>query len=132
MLKLEAVRVRETTENNSELQFEAQTPEHSTLSRKTTIAQPAESVVVAPELASEAKTPTPLDRQFLEHRRQKLSHCLRPFPRFVPEDMLTEFSEIASEQLIEKQAAEISNPQRTQEFRNRIEIHTKLHSTSLV
>lgn len=132
MLKLEVVRVRETTENNSELQFEAQTSEHSTPSRKMTSAQPAESVVVAPELASEAKTPTALNRQYLEHCRQKLSHCLRAFPKFVFEDILTKSSEIASEQLIEKQAAEISNPQCTQEFRNRIEIHTKPHSTSTV
>ncbi|ARV58819.1 hypothetical protein BZZ01_09375 [Nostocales cyanobacterium HT-58-2] len=130
LLEQQALRLRETTENNSELQFEAQTPEHSTPSSKTMIVQPAESVVVAPEPASPVKTPAPLDPQFLEHCRQELSRCLGPFARVILEDILTEFPQITALQLIEKLAAEIPNPQRTQEFRNRIKIHSKPHSTT--
>jgi serine/threonine-protein kinase len=132
LLEQQALRLRETIENNSELQFEPQTPEHSTPSRKTMIAQPAESVVVAPEPASSAKTPAPLDPEFLEHCRQELSRCLGPFARVILQDILTEFPQIAASQLIEKLVAEISNPQSAQEFRNRIEIHSKVDKTSSV
>ena len=128
MVEQQVLKLSETTENNSELQFEAQTPEHSTPSRKTTIAQPAESVVVAPEPASSAKTPAPVDPQFVEHCRQELSRCLGPFARVILEEILTECPQIASEQLIEKLVAEIPNPQRIENFRNRIKIHSNPYS----
>lgn len=127
-----AVSLRETIDNDSELQSEAQTPEHSTSSGETMIAQPAEPVVVAPELEPEAKTPAPLDPQVLEHCEQKLSRCIELSARGILENILTEFPDITSEQLIEKLAAEIPKTQRAQEFRNHIEIHSQPHSTSSV
>ena len=78
-----AEEIRETNENN-ELQFEPQTPEDSTSSGETPSVQPAESVVVAPELESEAKTPAPLDSQSLEHCQQELSRCIELLARVIP------------------------------------------------
>ncbi len=130
VLEQQVLRLSETTENNSELRFETQTPQQSTPSTKTAIAQPAESVDVALEPASRAKTPASVDPQFVEHCRQELSFCLGPFAKVIIEDTLSEFPQIAASQLIEKLAAEIPNTERAQKFRNCIKIHIKPHSTS--
>lgn len=129
LLEQQILNLRKPTQNNSELQFEAQTPEDSTPSRKTTIAQPVEPIVVAPELASKAKTTAPLDPEFLEHCQQELSRYVGQFARVILKNILTKFPQLAASQLIEKLAVEIPNPQRTQEFRNRIKIYNKPYST---
>ncbi|WP_211175848.1 protein kinase [Brasilonema sp. UFV-L1] len=135
LLEQQALRLRQTTEDNSELQFEAQTPEHSTPSSQMMIAQPAEVVVApepAPEPASEAKIPAPVNPHFVEHCRQELNRSIGSLASVILEEIFTKFPQITSEQLIEKLAAEISNPQSAQEFRNRIKIHSKSHSNSSV
>lgn len=128
LLEQEVLKHRKTTQNNSELQFKAQTPEDSTPSRKMTIAQPAEPVVVAPEIVSKAKTTAPLDPQFLGDCQQEPSRSLGQFARVI-KNILTKFPQAAASQQKEKQAAEIPNPKSTQELRNGIKIHTKPHST---
>ncbi len=60
--------------------------------------------------------------QFLEHCRQELMRCMGPMASFLLEDILAQSPHLAIEQLIEALVAEIPDPQRAQEFKNRIKI----------
>jgi serine/threonine-protein kinase len=66
--------------------------------------------------------PARLNPEFLEHCRQELMHCTGPMADVLLKDTLAQSPHLAPDQLVEALAAEIPDPQRVQEFKNRMEI----------
>ncbi len=121
LLEQQADKLREKTQYSPEFLWETETDEQS-ISIESTISQSPEPVAITPESQLKAKAFTPLNLEFIEHCRQELVRCVGPMASFLLEDTLAQSPQLTPEQLVEALAAEIPNPQRAKEFRNRITI----------
>ncbi len=67
-----------------------------------------------------AETVSSLNPVFLKRCQQELTYFIGPIASFILEDTLDKYPQIAPQQLIEMLAVEITNPQKAQEFRQRL------------
>ncbi len=110
------------TETATEYHLEAQTQERSIPLDESIISLPTEPVVVDPEPESKAATPVTLNPEFINHCRKELISYIGPFAISFLKDLLAQSPQITPRQLVEALAAQIPQPQRAEEFRNRMEI----------
>lgn len=68
-----------------------------------------------------AETSTNLSPAFLKLCQQELTRCIGPVAQFILEDTLEQNPQIGQRELLEVLAAEITNPQKAQEFKQRLE-----------
>ena len=78
-------------------------------------------VMKSPSILPKAKTATNLSPAFLKLCQQELTRCIGPVAQFILEDTLEQYPQIDRRQLLEVLAAEITNPQKAQEFKQRLE-----------
>ncbi|MEO0834934.1 MAG: hypothetical protein AAFY16_02865 [Cyanobacteria bacterium J06642_3] len=72
-------------------------------------------------IVSTADNPIDLDPEFLKLCQQELNRCIGPVAQFILEDTLEQSPQIDSRQLLELLAAEITNPQQAQKFKQNLE-----------
>jgi Ca2+-binding EF-hand superfamily protein len=101
-------------------QTEAETSQQSTDDQEKVVSKPADLGVVVPQLQPEAETPAAFNPEFTERCRRELARCIGPVASFILQDTLNQHPQIAPQQLIESLTAEITNPQKAQEFRQRL------------
>ncbi len=69
-----------------------------------------------------ASSPSPDDisPEFLEHCRHELAHCIGPMAAWVIDDVMMQHPQLSPEELVQAIAAEIPDPQLSQQFRLRV------------
>ena len=129
-LEQRANKLRKRTRTPPQPQSETQTPQRSTPSLEEIFSPSAYPSKVASQLHSQAETAAVLNPAFLERCRQELADCIGPIASLILEDTLVQHPNLEPQQLVEALAAEIPNPQRAKDFRNRIEIALKSQSAA--
>jgi serine/threonine-protein kinase len=77
------------------------------------------NLAVAPA-SSDLKTASPLTPDFIRQCQQALTRCIGPMAAIVLEDTLDEYPNLSPQDLVDRLASEIPNPQQASEFRQQL------------
>lgn len=127
-LQRQAESLRNSAGTESVLQLEVELPKTSALVGGTTENLPSRTV----NLERHAKAALPkLSPMFIDHCWQEFAYCVGPIAKYILDKTLAECPDISPVELVEALAAEISNSQQAQEFRNSVKTNVTTQPESI-